>query len=78
MWVGILLSPPPQWYMCQHMGTLPHVMHWANSSPGVASLGALTAAPMVTVPGPQPPSPDCLCVEGRKNHRASALRIRHV
>lgn len=25
MWVGILLGPSPQWYMCQHTGTLPHV-----------------------------------------------------
>lgn len=50
MWVGILLSPSPQWNMCQHMGALPHVMHWVNSSPGMAFLGALTPAPVVLDP----------------------------
>lgn len=71
---GDPVEPPPHWHMCRDMGTLPHALHWANSSPGMASLGASSPAPVVTVPGPQPPSPACLCVGGRENHRASVLR----
>lgn len=31
--------------MCRHTGTLPHVLHWANPSPAMASPGASAPAP---------------------------------
>lgn len=55
-----------------------HTATYHARLPGMASLGALTTVPVVTVPGPQPPSPACLCVEGQESHRASMLRILEV